>query len=232
MAEIKIHFTLNKLDGYSYLDLTEGTILSFLLEDKPVINPQQFYKNDKIQLENIPNIQTGVKQVIQIAYSCDYSKDGYGLNHHEIEERFHYFTTQMEPDSASKVFPCFNICGLRVDFRLRIVSNDDFEFVFNTKLKKVYLPKDFIEDGNVINSSKNLLEFLPEGQAEAEFEFLENIPIHLIGFGFGNYTRKGAFVRLKNNRKVYVKFYYISNFANIDKITDFYIFNIADCLNL
>ena len=233
MGEVEIKAKLETITKETYLDFTKGTVLSLTINNSVITDCNKYYKDDKIELGAFQNdLYPGMMNLIRIKFSCDFADDGYGLNCSKVEN-LGYYHTQMEPDGAPKVFPCFNVPGLKNNFKLYLVSSEKYKYCSNARLISQLTNKDFVADDeqDLITKSNKILEFIPNGLAEVEFEYVYDLAVNLFGFAFGSYIKKGASMQIKS-QKLYVRFFYTQSFPNLKHITDFYLFNITDAINL
>lgn len=230
MGEVEIKVKIEKVTEHTYLDFKNGTILGMTINNTDLVNWEKTYKDDKILLSKMELLEEGQLNLIRLKFSCDFAKDGYGFTQ-TINGKYYYYHTQTEPDGASFIFPCFDFPGIKNNFKLYIVSDKEFSFCSNGKLKTKLKNDDFEETGELTTQSNNILEFIPKGMCEVEFEYVYDLAVHLFAFAFGNYVKKGGSLKIKD-RKMYVRFFYTAGFDNLENITDFYLFNIADAINL
>lgn len=225
MGEVDITFNLKEITEESYIDLKNGTIMSLYVNNKQVLDIGSHYNDSKLFLNQLleePGLNT-----IHIQYSCDFAKDGFGLIHTVIDE-LDFFITQMEPDGASYVFPCFDMPGLRNNITIMIVSLNSYEYSSNGKQRQRYIKGDTPQYNY---QAKSLFDMMDRELAVVEFEVVYDLPIHLVGIAFGNFIKCGGNITIGQS-KMYCRVLFANNLQGtaLQKMTDFYLYNATDAI--
>ncbi len=122
-----------------FLDFSGGKISRLSINGKiqeDLAGDDQRYDGSKIYLK-LSELSVGSNR-IEIAYTHPYSQDGHGLHRFKdpVDGRV-YFYTDLEPDDARRVFPCFDQPDLKASFEVTVETPEGWQVVSNTLEREV-----------------------------------------------------------------------------------------------
>jgi len=128
-GKLTLTFQLKKAAPHLFLDFDGEQVTSVLLAGEPLPG-WRFQKEDgKILLPTI-HLSPGTYQLV-ITFVAPYGLNGVGLHHYQTPSGFEYLYTDLQPDAANRVFPCFDQPDLRASFKLSLLMPPRWEVSAN-----------------------------------------------------------------------------------------------------